>query len=172
MPRTTSPISYEDRLTLVEHLDELRRRIIICLAGLFIAFFFHLFNSIVFQIGIFPYLMLAALAFFFEPEKIRRLFFKRKPALTTNLVKSGGWEFRALNQLPFKLILGGYLLVQLWLPLRHLVFEGDVHWTEEGHRMAWRMMLRSKSGTLHYEVKIPEAGISEKIYPSALLRFE
>jgi len=139
------------------------------LAGLYIAIFFHLFNSVVFQIGIFPYLMLAALAFFFEPEKVRRLFFKKKPTLEVNLAASNGWEFSALHKVPFKLILGVYLAIQLWLPLRHLLFEGDVHWTEEGHRMAWRMMLRSKAGTLHYEVKIPEADISERIHPSAYL---
>ena len=41
-----------------------------------LAIFFHLFNSIVFQIGIFPYLALAFTEFFFEPERIRKLFFK------------------------------------------------------------------------------------------------
>lgn len=137
--------------------------------GLFASVFFHLFNSIVFQIGIFPYLMLAALAFFFDPELVRRLFFKNKPVLGKELHEPRGWEFGALNNLYFKTLVVTYLLIQLWLPLRHTVYTGDVHWTEEGHRMAWRMMLRTKSGYLHYEVKIPEAGISEKVFPAAYL---
>ena len=40
--------------------------------------FFHLFNSIVFQIGIFPYLALAFTVFFFEAETLRNIFLKRK----------------------------------------------------------------------------------------------
>ncbi|MGA9239783.1 HTTM domain-containing protein, partial [Robiginitalea sp.] len=41
--------------------------------------FFHLFNSVVFHIGIFPYLSLAFCVFFFEPETIGSIFFKKKP---------------------------------------------------------------------------------------------
>ena len=36
--------------------------------------FFHLFNSFIFQIGIFPYLALAFSLFFFSAEKIQKLF--------------------------------------------------------------------------------------------------
>ena len=38
------------------------------------------------------------------------------------------------------------------LPLRHHYFEDDVLWTEEGHRLSWRMMLRAKGGTARYRV--------------------
>ena len=31
MPRRVRAVSHEDRLTLVEHLDELRTRIVVCL---------------------------------------------------------------------------------------------------------------------------------------------
>lgn len=37
MPRV-KPVSHEDRLTVVEHLDELRNRIVVCLAALAVAF--------------------------------------------------------------------------------------------------------------------------------------
>ena len=40
MATALRPIAHEDRLSLVEHLDELRTRIIICLVGLSIAFGF------------------------------------------------------------------------------------------------------------------------------------
>lgn len=40
----------------------------------FASIFFHLFNSIVFQIGIFPYLSLAFSLFFFEPKTIQSIF--------------------------------------------------------------------------------------------------
>jgi sec-independent protein translocase protein TatC len=38
MATALRPIAHEDRLSLVEHLDELRTRIIICLVGFFVAF--------------------------------------------------------------------------------------------------------------------------------------
>ena len=34
------------------------------------------------------------------------------------------------------------------LPLRHHFIPGDVLYTEEGHRMSWRMMLRSKQASI------------------------
>lgn len=111
-----------------------------------LAIFFHLFNSIVFQIGIFPYLSLAFTVFFFEPQTIRNLFLKTKKVVveqTQILPKNRKWILG---------ILGGYFLVQLILPLRHHAFQDDVLWTEEGHRLSWRMMLRSRSGTIRYRV--------------------
>lgn len=111
-----------------------------------LAIFFHLFNSVVFQIGIFPYLSLAFTVFFFEPQTIRNLFLKTKKVVveqTQILPKNRKWILG---------ILGGYFLVQLILPLRHHAFQDDVLWTEEGHRLSWRMMLRSRSGTIRYRV--------------------
>ena len=43
------------------------------------AILFHLFNSIVFQIGIFPYMSLALCVFFFPTKAIQKIFFKNKP---------------------------------------------------------------------------------------------
>jgi sec-independent protein translocase protein TatC len=37
MPRRVKPVSHEDRLTLVEHLDELRNRLIVCAAAFAVA---------------------------------------------------------------------------------------------------------------------------------------
>src|SRR5918997_396981 len=38
MATALRPIAHEDRLSLVEHLDELRTRIVICLIGFLVAF--------------------------------------------------------------------------------------------------------------------------------------
>ena len=53
------------------------------------------------------------------------------------------------------LVLGLVAAFHLLVPLRHHTFEGDVTWTEEGHRYSWRMMLRSKSGNGRFIVKTP-----------------
>jgi hypothetical protein len=119
--------------------------------------FFHLFNSLVFQIGIFPYLSLAFTVFFYEPETIRRIFFKKKP------VPGPGTVSRPRHASILLVGLGIYFLIQLVLPIRHHFIQGDVLWTEEGHRMSWRMMLRSRSGHLKFRVVDKETGATEWI---------
>lgn len=109
--------------------------------------FFHLFNSAIFQVGIFPYLGIAFCIFFFPPETIRRIFFKnRMPASLS------------ASYVPHKPLMAGialWLLVQVTLPSRHWLFDSNVHWTEEGHRLSWRMMLRSKGGYVDFKVVYP-----------------
>ena len=56
------------------------------------------------------------------------------------------------------IVLAAYVAVQVALPLRHFAYEGRVDWTEEGHRFAWRMMLREKRGTAHFVVRDPDGG--------------
>ena len=117
-----------------------------------LSIFFHLFNSIVFQIGIFPYLSLAFIVFFYKPQTIRRIFLKRKKIEVDGeaiFPKNHNWIIGAL---------GIYFVVQLLLPLRHHTFPDDVLWTEEGHRLSWRMMLRSRSGNIRFKVVNKETG--------------
>ena len=115
-------------------------------AAFFLSLFFHLFNSIIFQIGIFPYLSIAFSVFFFEPETIRKIFFKSKIPFTTSKVIIPNYKNILL------IVAAVYFLTQLLLPVRHYTFEDDVLWTEEGHRMSWRMMLRSRQGKGRYKV--------------------
>lgn len=122
-----------------------------------ISIFFHLFNSIVFQIGIFPYLSLAFTVFFFEPEIIRKIFFKKKVPFPAD-----GIQIPAYKNILF--ILGGiYFLIQLLLPVRHHFIKDDVLWTEEGHRLSWRMMLRSRSGDIRFKVVDKKTGESTNV---------
>ncbi|GAB4396375.1 MAG: HTTM domain-containing protein [Microscillaceae bacterium] len=119
------------------------------LLALFFSLVFHLSNSIIFQIGIFPYLALSFALFIFPPDKVRQFFFRRKPPLEMN---------PALVQKPspyqkFTLYAGlVYLFIQFLLPLRYHLYPGNVHWTEEGHRLSWKMMLRSKTGQIRFRV--------------------
>lgn len=108
--------------------------------------FFHLFNSFVFRIGIFPYLSLAFCVFFFPPENIRNFFLGKKEVdipLQSNLPNNH-------NLMVSCIVL--YLLIQLVLPLRHHAIKDDVLWTEEGHRLSWRMMLRTRAGYARFKV--------------------
>ncbi len=116
--------------------------------------FFHLFNSFIFQIGIFPYLSLAFTLFFFEPKTIQKLFLKKKP-----FYNSDELVIPKLKT-PLLALFSIYFLVQIGLPLRHHFFEDNVLWTEEGHRLSWRMMLRSKSGITSYRIENKDSGKS------------
>ncbi|MAU15052.1 MAG: hypothetical protein CMH46_05870 [Muricauda sp.] len=111
-----------------------------------LSIFFHLFNSIVFQVGIFPYLSLAFTVFFFEPQTIRNIFLRTKKIIPETKI------IIPKNKNVVLTVLGIYFLFQLILPLRHHFFKDDVLWTEEGHRLSWRMMLRSRTGSITYSV--------------------
>lgn len=112
------------------------------LIGFVVSIFFHLFNSIVFQIGIFPYMSIAFALFFFSSEVLQKRFLPKK-----KIYDKG--EVKVPNTKPILIAsLSIYFIIQLLLPLRHWTFKDDVLWTEEGHRLAWRMMLRSKGGIL------------------------
>ena len=118
-----------------------------------ISIFFHLSNSAIFQIGIFPYLMIGSLIFFFPPETIRQRFFKNKPIFIASAAKIS--QITSKQKITLSL-LSIYFIIQIALPLRHYFYQGNVLWTEEGHRMSWRMMLRSKSGSIYYTIKNPD----------------
>lgn len=125
--------------------------------GAFIgAVFFHLFNSFIFHIGIFPYLSLAFCIFFFPSKAINKWFLRTKKEYYDKAeIIVPAWRNTLL------VILGIWFTIQISLPLRHWFFKDDVLWTEEGHRLSWRMMLRGKSGRIAF--KVVEKGTSDTI---------
>ncbi|MEP6261514.1 MAG: HTTM domain-containing protein [Gillisia sp.] len=130
-----------------------RTRIFIFIA----AIFFHLFNSFIFHIGIFPYLALALAIFFFPTRSVNKLFFRgKKPYYEAKEILVPSYKK------PLLIIFAVWFLVQIGLPVRHHFFEDNVLWTEEGHRLSWRMMLRSKGGNSVF--KVVEKGSTDTIY--------
>ena len=124
------------------------------LAAFIISIFFHLFNSFVFQIGIFPYMSMAFALFFFSAETLQKRFLPKKKLYTKG-------EVIVPNYKPVLIgVFSMYFIVQIGLPLRHWFYKDDVLWTEEGHRLSWRMMLRSKAG--HLTVWVKEKGTAQK----------
>ena len=124
----------------------------------YLALFFHLYNSIFLGIGIFPYLALGFCVFFFESKQVRKLFFPKSQKVLD--------EPNITNFKYSKWIVWGvsiWLLVQVLLPLRHWVIPGDVLWTEEGHRLSWRMMLRSKRGVNTFYIEDQETCLRKKV---------
>lgn len=114
---------------------------------------FHLFNAIVLQIGIFPFFALSFSLFFYNPETIRQLFLKKKP----NFIEENTETLFYGKKVVFYLFIP-FLIIQLLLPLRHYLIKGDVLWTEEGHRLSWRMMLRERNGFIIINIKNNKTG--------------
>jgi len=98
---------------------------------------FHLLNHHSFDIGIFPWMTIAASTLFFDPDWPRRL----RAGITR--AQPGEPQFSPLpaGSRGFALFVIGWLIAQALLPLRHYLYPGDVAWTYEGHRFAWRMKL-------------------------------
>ena len=82
---------------------------------------------------------LAFCIFFFPPEIINKIFLLgKKKFYTEGEIIVPSWN---------KILIGAmavWFVIQIALPLRHWFFQDDVLWTEEGHRLSWRMMLRGK----------------------------
>jgi hypothetical protein len=96
--------------------------------------------------------MLATSVFFFPPASVRSFFFKNdKPVHYPKVWQHTDKDEKQLTCMLFLVCIALMLL----LPLRHYGYHGDVNWTEEGHRMAWRMMLRHKYGTASFRVVFP-----------------
>lgn len=112
----------------------------------FASIFFHIFNACVFHIGIFPFLSLAYSVFFFEPKTIRNIFLKKKTLYEGNDISIPSYSKILITGLSI------YFLLQIGLPLRHHFIEDNVLWTEEGHRLSWRMMLRTRSGSINFRI--------------------
>lgn len=102
---------------------------------------FNLTNAWLFDIGIFPWLMICATTLFFEPDWPRRWL-----GMPPTQIPSPRSEKISLGKKAWLVFLGVYLFFQLTLPFRHFFYPGVVHWNEEGHRFAWHMKLRDKEG--------------------------
>ncbi|KGO92485.1 HTTM domain-containing protein [Flavobacterium subsaxonicum] len=116
---------------------------------------FHTFNWYLLHIGIFPFLSLSYLVFFYPSDRVRALFFWKKPPLNQVIEEP---EDQHNNLLILKYFFIPYFIIQLALPVRHHFIKGDVVWTEEGHRLSWRMMLRLKSGETIFKIKDKKTG--------------
>ena len=108
---------------------------------------FHLSIWLLFPVGVFSFVMLAAISVFFDPSWPRRFVGRLVRLAPYAPVGSsstpGRWAF-ALSAV--------YVAVQLLVPLRFALYPGRANWTEQGFRFSWRVMLIEKSGKVEYDV--------------------
>ncbi len=133
---------------------------------------FHVLTGLMFQIGVFPLVMIGATLLFFSEHWHLRLWAKIRSFLPgvpqasvsqlsvltpdvdplsasmthDRVVRSFGHRWG-------KVALGVFVGVQLLFPWRYLLYPGNLFWTEEGYRFSWRVMLMEKAGTATFYVR-------------------
>ncbi|HKK75986.1 MAG TPA: HTTM domain-containing protein [Saprospiraceae bacterium] len=122
---------------------------------------FHTLTGLLFQIGIFPIVMIFAVTIFFSPASHERVL----NGLARMVHQSGAGQkpgsadrFWRSNTRLLPYFLSLFIFLQLIFPWRYLCYPGNLFWTEEGYRFSWRVMLMEKAGTATFYVKDSETG--------------
>jgi hypothetical protein len=123
-----------------------------------LAVVFHLLNAWMFRIGIFPWLMIAATTLFLPPDWPRRLFRLTQARLPAETLAPQARPGELSMTHVWAAVLAVFFAVQLVVPFRHWLYPGNVDWTEEGSRFAWRMMLNEKQTALRILLIDPATG--------------
>lgn len=131
----------------------------------FFVVFFHLVTWYLFPIGVFPWVMIFSTwiffsAYFHEKLLARLSFNRRMQSIEKPLVKPRKFVRTAL------LI---YVIIQLLVPMRFLLYKGDLFWNEEGFRFSWRVMLMHKEGQATFYLVDKETGRELEIQNSDFL---
>lgn len=127
---------------------------------------FHTGTHLLFDIGLFPFLMPLAATLFFSPSWPRRVFARwvgPPPDGSTAQEESPVvWTpRRRLVALP----VAAYVVLQVVLPLRSVAYGGDVLWHEQGMRWSWKVMVREKNGSIVYRVRNADTGREWQVGP-------
>ena len=131
--------------------------------------FFHLMTARLFQLGMFPWIMMVSSLLFLQPDWPRRLLVRlpeslvkpfrrlssRRRAIAAMQPVIEGPSVRPCYVLPLICL---YLSVQIAMPLRHWLYPGNVCWTEQGFRFSWNVMLMEKNGSADFFVTEPSTG--------------
>jgi len=136
-------------------------------AAYIVAVLFHLLNSVLFSIDVFPWMMLLLTTIFFAPDWPRRILRRPSPKLSPAIVEASRHPSRGQ-----RIVLGVaavFVAFQLLFPFRHLAYPGDASWTEEGQNFSWRMMLHHKDLFLRFYARDGVTGRTVEIPVGRLL---
>ena len=127
---------------------------------------FHALTAALFPIGMFPWIMMfATLIFFSERDYSRVARWLKSEHLEAQAPKNTAHPYNLFTVT----LLSLFFTFQLAMPLRHLVYPGDLLWTEEGFRFSWRVMLVDKSGTAFFTVVDQQTRKTWEVFPGDYL---
>lgn len=134
---------------------------------------FHLTNSQLFTIGIFPWFMICATLLFLPPSWPRALV--RAVTRHSRDMAGGGhhtaqptgrsWKSLGGRQRLAVAAFCAYAAVQLLIPIKPYLYPGNQLWAEESMWFSWNMMLASKEGAILFTVRDPATERTWKVDP-------
>jgi vitamin K-dependent gamma-carboxylase len=142
--------------------------------GASIALLFHLTNACMFNIDVFPWLMIASIGLFAPadwPLTVLRILKIQQPGPPSTMLQSTVTDGRTRTFTVALIHL--YVILQILVPMRRVFYPGDPNWTEQAHQFAWRMLLREKrSAGFHMIVLDPRTGHLGEVHPEYTLTAE
>ncbi|HMU98169.1 MAG TPA: HTTM domain-containing protein [Chitinophagales bacterium] len=110
--------------------------------------FFHICTGYLFQIGVFPYVMIVATWIFFSAD-----FHQRFLSIFINYKSNENIYYQPKFNRVWVTLLLIHFSIQILLPFRYLLYPGHLFWTEQGYRFSWRVMLMEKNATTEFIIK-------------------
>jgi len=129
---------------------------------------FHMLNMAMFNIGIFPWFMILTAPAFLPPDWIQRIVARFRSNSERSLSPSSAAGEAPQQAVPLR-ILTLFVAFQLLFPLRQFLYPGDPNWTEEGHRFAWHMKLRTKDSDARFYLVDKRTGYTQIVEPDEYL---
>jgi len=111
---------------------------------------FHLLTAFLFPIGVFPYVMILSAIIFFPSELQEKWLQKLERWMSISPSFNGSGSY--LNNWKFG-VFTAFILLQLAMPWRYLMYPGSLFWHEQGYRFSWRVMLMEKMGQATFVVQ-------------------
>lgn len=117
---------------------------------------FHLLTSLLFPIGMFPYIMIVTALIFFPARFHQRIIDGVQHLFSlqsSQAASQARYRFRPWAGPVIYGIFTLFFLFQILFPFRYLRYPGELFWTEEGYRFSWRVMLMEKAGYTQFTVR-------------------
>ncbi|MEM9544605.1 MAG: HTTM domain-containing protein [Bacteroidota bacterium] len=131
---------------------------------------FHILTGILFpRIGMFPYIMITSTLIFFSDNFHGRILRFIGGRLPDDAIENSNPTISYFWQSVISKLLILYLAIQLLLPMRYLVYGGNLFWHEKGYRFSWRVMLMEKNGYTSFIVRDPVKNEQKEVNPDIYL---
>ncbi len=126
---------------------------------------FHGLTGYLFNIGMFPLIMTSSALIFFSPSWPRAVLGRVGVRTTAPAISD---ERSRVPSRAIAIVIGIYVTLQIALPLRHVIYPGEMLWAEDGMRFAWHVMIREKHGSVMFVARFAD-GRSLEIPPNNYL---
>jgi hypothetical protein len=133
---------------------------------------FHLTTHLLFDIGMFPFIMTATATVIFAPDWPRKLLGRLRVGRVAPVADLARRPWVAPAPAWSRALAVAVALWALWqvaVPLRTHAYGGDVLWHEQGMRWSWKVMVREKNGCAVFHVRDPKTGRSWEVTPARYL---